>query len=124
VIEGHTYKRWSTADNLVAWHNLSARLGKIGNTVLNGHSDVSAEVFRNLSDVRIGDEVIVFSGNKYYRYTVTEMTSVKEKGVSLGERIQNARWIAATQDERLTLVTCANPGASHRLIVVARPLTN
>ncbi|HRV94858.1 MAG TPA: hypothetical protein P5526_22050 [Anaerolineae bacterium] len=47
---------------------------------------------------------------------------LQEKGASIETRIENARWIAPTEDERLTLVTCAQPGATHRLIVVAYPV--
>jgi LPXTG-site transpeptidase (sortase) family protein len=122
VIGGATYGQWNTADNLVGWHSLSARLGQAGNAVLNGHSDVNAAVFRNLEYVKIGDEIMVFSGDQVYRYVVVQRSLVKEKDVSLAERIANAAWIASTQEERLTLVTCANPGATHRLIVMARPL--
>lgn len=122
VINGVTYGQWNTADNLVGWHNQSAKLGQVGNTVLNGHSDVNAAVFRSLGYVRIGDEITVFSGAQDYRYVVTQRFLVREGNVSLEERIENAEWIDSTQDERLTLITCANPGASHRLILIARPL--
>jgi len=121
VINGATYRQWQTADNLVGWHNLSAKLGQMGNAVLNGHSDVNTEVFRNLAYVEIGDEIVVFSGEEEHRYVVTQKFLVQEENVSLEERIENARWIASTQDERLTLVTCTNPGATHRIIVIARP---
>ncbi len=121
LIGGATYRQWSTTDNLVGWHNLSAKLGQPGNTVMNGHSNVNGAVFRNLKYVEIGDEITVFSGKQDYHYIVTQKFSVKEKDVSLEARIENAQLIAPTQDERLTLITCANPGASHRLIVIARP---
>jgi LPXTG-site transpeptidase (sortase) family protein len=121
VIDGITYSQWNAADALVGWHNRSAKLGQVGNTVLNGHSDVNTEIFRNLKYVEIGDEITVFSGERDYRYTVTEKFLVEEKEVPLEERLGNAKWIAGTPDERLTLVTCANPGATHRLIVIARP---
>jgi sortase A len=107
---------------MVGWHNLSAKLGQAGNTVLNGHSDLNAAVFRNLDYVILGDEIIVLSGDQAYHYVVTHKFLVQEKDVSLEQRIQNAAWIAPTPDERLTLVTCANPGASHRLILIAQPL--
>jgi LPXTG-site transpeptidase (sortase) family protein len=123
VIDGATYRQWSTKDNLVSWHKLSAKLGQPGNTVLNGHSNVNGAVFRNLKYVKIGDEITVFSGEQEYHYAVTQKFSVQEKGVPLEERIENAKLIAPTQDERLTLITCANSGATHRLIVVARPLS-
>jgi LPXTG-site transpeptidase (sortase) family protein len=124
VIDGATYRQWSTTDNLVSWHNLSAKLGQPGNTVLNGHSNVNGAVFRNLKYVEIGDEITVFSDEQDYHYIVTQKFSVKEKDASLEARIENAKLIAPTQDERLTLITCANPGATHRLIVVARPLSS
>jgi sortase A len=124
LIDGATYRQWSTTDNLVGWHRLSAKLGQPGNTVLNGHSNVNGAVFRNLKYVQIGDEITIFSGKQDYHYIITQKFSVKEKDVSLETRIENAQLIAPTQDERLTLITCANPGATHRLIVVARPLSS
>jgi sortase A len=40
-------------------------------------------------------------------------------------RMQNARWIMPTPDERLTLVTCAPDAQStHRLIIVALPVAS
>jgi LPXTG-site transpeptidase (sortase) family protein len=121
VVGGDVYWQWNTADHSVGWHNQSARLGQSGNTVLNGHSDINASVFRQLERVRIGDEITVLSGDQIHRYTVAHKFLVKEKDVSIEERVQNAAWIASTQDERLTLVTCAKPGATHRLIMIAQP---
>jgi sortase A len=124
VVEGKTYAIWETVDNEVGWHNLSASPGQPGNTVLSGHSDIKARVFRHLEDVQQGDEIQVFSGAdpQPYRYEVIQRLLVKEKGVPVNVRLKNARWIAPTNDERLTLVTCAYPGATHRLIVIARPI--
>lgn len=123
-VEGETYGIWETADNEVGWHNLSAPLGQVGNTVLAGHSDVKARVFRNLADVEPGDEIFALAGHsdKAFRYVVTEKLLVQEKGVLVETRVKNAQLIAPTDDERLTLITCAYPGATHRLIVIARPL--
>lgn len=122
VVEGKIYRQWETADDLVGWHNLSARLGQVGNTVLAGHSDVFAEVFRNLKDINLGDLVIAFAENRPHYYVVTDKVLVQEKDVPIEQRLLNAKWIAGTHDERLTMVTCALPGSTHRLIVVARPL--
>lgn len=125
VVDGKPYKMWETAENEVGWHNLSAPLGQVGNTVLAGHSDVKAKVFNPLKDVNIGDDIVVFAasaGQQPYRYRVTQKFLVQEVGVPVEERIKNAQWVAPTQDERLTLITCANPGATHRLIVIARPI--
>ena len=122
VIDGGVYGQWNTADNSVGWHNQSAKLGQLGNTVLNGHSDINAAVFRHLEHVNISDEISVFSGDQLHHYVAIHRFLVKEQVVSLEERIQNASWIASTQGKRLTLVTCANPGATHRLILIALPL--
>lgn len=122
-VNGQTYGQWLAADNQVGWHNLSARLGRPGNTVLSGHSDVYARIFRDLWQVDIGDEITIFTAAaaQPHRYRITQKFLVREKGVSLETRIKNAQLIAPTPDERLTLITCARPGATHRLIVIARP---
>lgn len=122
IVDGKTYGQWETATNLVGWHNLSARLGNVGNTVLAGHSDVYAQIFRRLEEVNLNDVIVVFSGEQAHQYLVSEKFLVREKGAPLEERINNARWISTTEDERLTLITCALPGATHRLIIIARPV--
>lgn len=126
VVDNKTYKTWQVSDNEVGWNNLSAPLGQIGNTVLTGHSDIKAKVFQNLKDVQIGDEIYVTANGgdaaQAYHYVVTHKLFVQEKGVPMALRLYNARWINPTQDERITLITCAQPGATHRLIVVARPV--
>ncbi len=122
-ISGNKYRRWATSDNLVGWHNLSAQPGQVGNTVLTGHSDIYARVFRNLRYVEIGSEIIVVSGGREYHYQVAQRILVREQGASVAERARNGKLIDPTPDERLTLITCANPGATHRLIIIARPVT-
>lgn len=124
VVEGNTYMIWETTDNEVGWHNLSAPPGQIGNTVLSGHSDIKGRVFRTLEELQEGDEIQLFGADRPepYHYVVTQRVFVQEKGVSAETRLENARWIAPTEDERLTLVTCAYPGATHRLIVIAHPI--
>ena len=116
-----TYAQWEVDNNLVGWHNLSAPLGQIGNSVLNGHSNLYAQVFRNLDQVEVGDSIVAFSGDQTYYYIVTQKILVQEKGVSIEKRIENAKVILPTADERLTLITCTRPGATHRLIVIAYP---
>lgn len=122
MINGQTYGIWQVLDDQIGWHKFSASLGYRGNTVLSGHSDIKAQVFRNLDNIQIGDEIFAFTDEESHPYVVTEKLLVREKGVSLETRIKNAQLIAPTVDERLTLVTCAQPGATHRLIVIARPV--
>lgn len=119
---GTLYREWNTSDNLVGWHSLSAPVGHIGNTVLAGHSDVFAQVFRNLPKVKRGNEITLYSSNIARRYIVDDIREIREFGVSLAQRIENGRLINPTDDERITLITCNRPGATHRLVIIARPI--
>jgi sortase A len=48
--------------------------------------------------------------------------TLQERWQTTEERLENARWIQPSADERVTLVTCwPRFGNSHRLIVVAAP---
>jgi sortase (surface protein transpeptidase) len=86
VVGSDVYWQWNTAEQSVGWHNQSANLGQSGNTVLNGHSDVNASIFRDLEHVGIGDEITVFSRDQVHRYTIVHKFLVKERYVSLDER--------------------------------------
>lgn len=120
---GRQYSIWDVADYAVGWHKTSALLGRPGNTVMTGHNNIKGEVFRDLVNVVIGDKVVVYAGERRFEYIVDFKTIVKEKGEPLEVRQRNAQWIAPTNDERLTFVTCwPYTSNTHRVIVVARPL--
>jgi LPXTG-site transpeptidase (sortase) family protein len=119
-----TVKMWDVPDYRAAgWHNTSTRLGLPGNTVLNGHNTLSGEVFRNLYKIPVGALVLVESQDgEEFAYRVKEKYILPEAGQSLEVRLQNARYIQDTADERLTLVTCHPYGSlANRLIVIAVP---
>jgi len=117
------YSIWEVADYAVGWHQTSALLGQPGNTVMAGHHNVNGEVFRDLVNIEVGDKVAVYAGGQRFEYRVELKTIVKEKGEPIEVRQRNAEWIASTDDERLTLVTCwPYTNNTHRVIVVARRL--
>jgi sortase A len=119
---GQQYSIWQVADNAIGWHKTTAGLGQPGNTVMAGHHNVKGEVFRDLVNIEVGDKVTAYSGDKKYEYVVELKTIVKEKGEPLEVRQRNAQWIAPTNDERLTFVTCwPYTNNTHRVIVVAKP---
>ncbi|MBI3911303.1 MAG: sortase, partial [Armatimonadetes bacterium] len=106
------------------WHDGSAPLGVPGNTVLGGHHNIYGEVFRHLEHLNVGDEIRVYAGEREFAYRVEEKMILPEKGQPLMVRLTNAKWIEATDDERLTLVTCwPYTNNTHRLIIVARPVS-
>ncbi len=115
--------QWDTPQGYAAgWHNTSAPLGVPGNTVLNGHHNTQGKVFGGLIDLQPGDTIILWSGGQPFRYAVTQIMTLQERWRTTDERLENARWIQPSTDERVTLVTCwPRSGNSHRLIVVAAP---
>ncbi len=117
------FSEWDTADYAVGFHKLSALPGVIGNTVFSGHNNIRGEVFRNLVDLNIGDPISLWADGREYQYLVTDKFIVREVGATLEQRLANARWIAATDDERITLVSCWPYWTNtHRVVVVARPV--
>lgn len=120
--DGQLVSEWQVADYAVGYHNTSALPGAPGNTVMTGHNNINGEVFRNLSDLKSGDEVFVLADNQPYRYIVAQKLLVKEKGVPMEQRLQNAVWIGPTADVRLTLVSCwPYTSNTYRVIIVAKP---
>lgn len=120
---GKIYEQWVAPDEFAAgWHEGSAMLGLPGNTVLNGHHNEFGEVFGGLVDLKEGDLIEVYSGTKLFVYEVRLKMILRELGEPIEVRYENARWIAPSEDERLTLITCwPKTGNSHRLIIVAFP---
>jgi LPXTG-site transpeptidase (sortase) family protein len=121
---GQTYYQWQVPNEFrVGWHNNSARLGQPGNTVLNGHHNIYGEVFRDLIDLNEGDKIILYDSENSYTYQVTIKKTLAERDQPMSVRIENAQWIAPTEDERITLITCwPYTDNSHRLVIVAEPV--
>lgn len=121
---GTMVSEWVVPRKAAGWHKNSALPGHGGNVVISGHHNIEGKVFRHVVDLEPGDEITLYAGRTPYSYTVTEKYILKEAGMPLQARKNNARWIMPTEDERLTLVTCWPyqwPGNTHRVIVVARP---
>lgn len=124
TVDGTQFQQWEAPNDFAAgWQTNSAPLGVPGNTVLDGHHNVFGEVFGRLVDLNPGDLIQVYSGDVVIRYEITNKMILPEKGENLSVRIENARWLLPSSDERLTLVTCWPQWTNtHRLIVVAKPV--
>ncbi len=124
--EGAMVSEWVVPEKAAGWHMNSALPGHEENVVLSGHHNIAGKVFRYIVDLEPGDEVTLYADDTPYVYVVTEKYILKESGMPLKVRQKNAQWIMPSGDERLTLVTCWPyewPGNSHRVIVVARPMS-
>ncbi len=123
-LDGKTYEQWFAPDSkTVGWHESSAQLGVPGNTVLNGHHNIFGEVFRDLYKLEVGDRIMIRSGEREFEYIVGTSLIVPERYQPIEIRLENARWIQPSNDERITLVTCwPYESNTHRVIVVAVPV--
>ncbi len=122
-VDGQTQAVWPVPATYAAgWHDTSAPLGVSGNTVLNGHNTTNGEVFRDLYTLEVGEAIAVYADDTPYAYAVSEILILPEAGQPLEARLENARYILPTGDERLTLVTCHPYGSlRYRLVVIAHP---
>jgi len=76
----------------VAWDDLkkgaghlpgSANPGERGNVYLAAHNDVFGEIFRNLDQLELGDEFLLYAGSRSFRYTVTSKRITAATDVSV-----------------------------------------
>lgn len=68
--------------------------GETGNAVISGHRDT---FFRHISDLVMGDEILVQRGGKTFRYKVTGKKVVEPTDLSV---------LKPTRDAEMTLITC------------------
>ncbi|RME98256.1 MAG: sortase [Chloroflexi bacterium] len=120
--DGNLVSVWDIPDNAAGWHTNSALPGQGSNVVFSGHHNIGGEVFRDLVDLKVGDEITVQADAYKYHYIITDRFIVPERDAPPEQRAQNAQWIKPTVDERITLVSCwPYNNNTHRLIVVAKP---
>jgi LPXTG-site transpeptidase (sortase) family protein len=122
-VDGETFGQWEAPnEDAAGWHPNTAVLGQIGNTVINGHHNEYGKAFAKLVDVKVGDLIYAYSQGHKFTYIVANRMILLERFVDTATRLQNARWLGLSDDERLTLVTCwPKFSNTHRLIIVARP---
>jgi LPXTG-site transpeptidase (sortase) family protein len=121
-VDGQAVAVWDIPDRAAGHHRGTAPLGGHGNSVISGHiSGTDEGVFRGLSDVTPGMEVFATDMDGVeHRYVVEQAVKVLEVGATLEQRQANARYMAPTDDSRITLITCwPNWAYTHRIIVVA-----
>jgi sortase A len=93
--------------------------GQRGNVFIFGHSEYYPNkpgnyktVFIHLDRLKIGEQIIIKSEKKEYRYNVISKKIISPKDTSV---------LAQSLDFRLTLMTCWPPGTtSKRLIIIAK----
>ncbi len=121
---GVVHQVWDVPEaSFAGWHEGSATLAPMGNTVINGHNWPQNAVFRNLHLVQPGEPITLYSNDTPFFYEVAEVLLIHDAGQPWEVRQENARYIQHTDDERVTLFTCYPYGSiQNRLIVIARPV--
>ncbi len=108
VINGY----WELSDTSASHGVGSANPGETGNIVIFAHARQG--LFLNLKEVTAGDDVVILTKDRWYRYRVKELKDVYPNQIEV---------IAPTPDQTLTLYTCSGFLDSTRRIVVAKRLT-
>lgn len=108
VVEGDD---WESLKKGAGHHIGSANPGQRGNCVISAHNDIYGEIFRNLADLNIGDEILMYTQSQVYRYTVQQTRIIAPTEVSV---------MAPTSSPVLTLISCYPYGVdTHRIVVIA-----
>lgn len=88
---------WEQLKKGVGQHIGSTDPGQDGNLVLTAHNDVFGEIFRYLDKLKSGDQIIVYTNQRSYTYTVTGSKIVEPTQVEV---------MAPTKNATITLISC------------------
>jgi sortase A len=107
IVEGDD---WETLKRGAGHHVGSANPGERGNCVISAHNDIFGELFRDLPELSLGDEVLVHTASQVHRYEVTQKRIIEPTEVSVLE---------PTSSPVVTLVSCYPYGIdTHRIVVI------
>ncbi|MDF1512764.1 MAG: class D sortase [Anaerolineae bacterium] len=107
VVEGDD---WESLKYGSGHHIGSANPGERGNCVISGHNDIYGQLFRDLPDLKVGDEIVIYTASQEYTYVVEQTRIVPPTEVSV---------LDATSTPVLTLVSCYPYGIdTHRIVVI------
>jgi sortase A len=109
VVEGDD---WETLKQGAGHHIGSANPGESDNCIISAHNDIYGEIFRDLPDVGLGDEVFMYSvSGQVFRYVITQKRIIEPEEISV---------MYPTSSPVLTLISCYPYGIdSHRIVVIA-----
>ena len=103
ILDDQDYIQYLVPEEYAAgFHENSAVLGQVGNTVLSGHHNAYGEVFGKIDELEIGDIINLYSKDVLRQYIVASTMILPEKDEPLEVRLENARWILPSDDERVT----------------------
>ena len=99
---------WEYSDTSVLFMKQSGDLPSKGNKILYGHN--YPNLLKNLKDLKQGDLIKLYSGNKDYNYIVKSASTVTSDQTHI---------LFQTEDDRITIFTCSGFLDSKRIVVFA-----
>jgi sortase A len=107
VVEGDD---WEQLKYQVGHHLHTANPGQRGNLVLSAHNDIYGKIFRDLDELDLEDEVVVYAGEQSFTYRVKATRIVAPTEVSV---------MAPTTRPVVTLISCYPYLVdTHRIVVI------
>ncbi|MFN2198828.1 MAG: sortase, partial [Anaerolineales bacterium] len=107
---------WEQLKKGVGQHIGTANPGQKGNLVVSAHNDIFGEIFRDLDQLKPGDQVTLFTSQRAYTYVITGSKIVEPNQVDV---------MAPTRDATLTLISCYPYLVDdQRIVVTARLQTD
>jgi len=76
--DGQIFSEWEVAEYAAGWHKNSALLSEGGNVVMSGHNNILGSVFRELDQLKQGDQITVWAGDQSFIYQVDRVMIVPE----------------------------------------------
>ena len=89
---------WEQLKQGVGQHIGSADPGKNGNLVLSAHNDIFGQIFRDLDQLKTGDEITIYTNVRAYTYVIDKMPDVVEPTF--------VQVMDPTPDPTVTLISC------------------
>jgi sortase A len=106
---------WEQLKKGVGQHVGTSDPGQTGNVVLSAHDDAFGEIFRDLDRLQPGDQVLLYTAQQQYIYTVTGSQIVEPTQVEV---------MNSTSDPTVTLISCYPYMVDNTRIVVFAKLQN
>jgi LPXTG-site transpeptidase (sortase) family protein len=120
--ENADQQTWDPSGAQVGWVLSSALPGDAGNVLLYGHNNLDGSVFRDLYQLKGGDEIQLQTGQQAYRYRVDRVEVLPVTTESADRQALEA-YFKPTRTPHLTLLSCWPPdNNTHRVVVIAYPL--
>lgn len=88
---------WEQLKKGVGQHVGTSNPGQDGNMVLSAHNDIFGEIFRDLDQLKAGDQVIIHTNQRSYTYVISGSKVVEPTQVEVMD---------STNQPKLTLVSC------------------